>query len=45
MPHGAVVAVGGHESDQGRALPPLLGDRVPVVTRGRELYRRVAALR
>ncbi|MER5475997.1 cobalamin biosynthesis protein CbiX [Streptomyces sp. NPDC002734] len=46
MPHGAVVvAVGGHESDRGRALPPLLGDRVPVVTGGRELYRCVAALR
>ncbi|MET8576810.1 cobalamin biosynthesis protein CbiX [Streptomyces sp. NPDC005012] len=45
MPQDRVVAVGGHESDDGRALRALLDARVPVVARGRALYRSVAALR
>ncbi|GGS77291.1 sirohydrochlorin chelatase [Streptomyces griseoviridis] len=43
--HGEVVVVGGHESDGGRALRPLLGSRATAVAGGRDLYRRVAALR
>ncbi|WP_078962762.1 cobalamin biosynthesis protein CbiX [Streptomyces sp. TP-A0875] len=45
MPPGAVIAVGGHESDGGRALRELLGPGVSVVSRGRELLRRVVASR
>jgi hypothetical protein len=45
VPHARVVAVGGHESDDGRALTPLLGAGITVVARGRELHRCVAALR
>ncbi|QEU88127.1 hypothetical protein [Streptomyces viridosporus] len=45
MSPGEVVAVGGHESDGGRALRGLLGPRVSCVSGGRELFRRVSALR
>ncbi|MFJ8908130.1 sirohydrochlorin chelatase [Streptomyces sp. NPDC102351] len=40
-----VVAVGGHESDGGRALRGLLDSRVPCVSGGRELLRCVRASR
>lgn len=40
-----VVAVGGHESDDGRALPPLLRPGAIPVARGRELFRAVAESR
>ncbi|MFF9297407.1 cobalamin biosynthesis protein CbiX [Streptomyces sp. NPDC014764] len=42
---GEVVAVGGHESDGGRALRGLLDPRVPCVPGGRELFRRVSSAR
>ncbi|WP_435879265.1 cobalamin biosynthesis protein CbiX [Streptomyces mutabilis] len=45
MVHGTVVAVCGHESDGGRALPGLLGPDVSCVRGGRELFRRVRASR
>ncbi|MFF8594886.1 sirohydrochlorin chelatase [Streptomyces sp. NPDC015220] len=45
MSPGEVVAVGGHESDGGRALRGLLDPQVPCVAGGRELLRRVGALR
>ncbi|MER7961806.1 sirohydrochlorin chelatase [Streptomyces ardesiacus] len=45
MRAGTVVAVCGHESDGGHALRDLLDRRVPRVTGGRELFRRVRASR
>lgn len=45
MPSCRVVAVGGHESDGGRALREVLGPRVPSVAGGRELTRHVRRLR
>jgi hypothetical protein len=42
---GTVVAVGGHESDGGRAVRGLLDPRVSCVAGGRELLRCVRALR
>ncbi|WP_439673675.1 sirohydrochlorin chelatase [Embleya sp. MST-111070] len=40
----AVVAVGGHESAHGAALPGLLGPEVTAVAAGRQTHRAVAAL-
>ncbi|MFJ6073833.1 sirohydrochlorin chelatase [Streptomyces sp. NPDC093065] len=45
MRAGTVVAVCGHESDGGHALRDLVGPRVPCVSGGRELFRRVRAAR
>ncbi|MFI8855619.1 cobalamin biosynthesis protein CbiX [Streptomyces prasinus] len=42
---GRVVAVGGHESDGGRAVRGLLGPQVPCVAGGRELFRCVSESR
>lgn len=41
----SVIAVGGHESDGGRALRGLLGPAVLPVARGRELFRAVSEAR
>ncbi|MFD0226914.1 sirohydrochlorin chelatase [Streptomyces hirsutus] len=45
MSPGKVVAVGGHESDGGRAVRGLLGPEVSCVAGGRELFRCVSASR